>query len=225
MKKSYLLFLIILLLTGCVQGTEEQGDKPIEEDHVTEEETKDETTDIETNEEEEAVPPKGDKELVLENAEKVIGSLQDQDFEELSTYVSSEKGVLFSPYAHIEDDAVTFKQEDLLHFFHSEEEYTWGVRDGSGEPIKLIPSKYYSEFIYDASYHQADEVVYNPEQARGNTIKNIKDTFPESQVVEYYVKGTEENGNMDWKALNLVFEKNSKDEWKLVAIVHDQWTI
>jgi len=220
-KKSYLLFLVILLLTGCAQSTEEQGDKPIEEDNVTEEET----TDIETNEEEEAGPLKDDKELVLENAEKVIASLKDQNFEELSTYVSSEKGVLFSPYAHIEDDAVTFKQEDLLHFFHSEEEYTWGARDGSGEPIKLIPSKYYSEFIYDASYHQADEIVYNPEQARGNTIKNSKDIFPDSQVVEYYVKGTEENGNMDWKALNLVFEKNSKDEWKLVAIVHDQWTI
>ncbi|PGT79074.1 hypothetical protein [Bacillus sp. AFS040349] len=221
MKKTYLLFLIILLLTGCVQSTEEQGDQPVEEDNVTEEET----IDTETNEEEAAEPPKDDKELVLENAEKVIGYLKDQNFKELSTYVHSDKGVLFSPYAFIEDDAVTFKQEDILHFFHFEEEYTWGVRDGSGEPIKLIPSEYYDEFIYDASYHQADEVVYNPEQARGNSIKNIRDKFPDSQVVEYYVKGTEENGNMDWKALNLVFEKNAKDEWKLVAIVHDQWTI
>jgi hypothetical protein len=220
-KKFYLLFLLIFLLTGCVQSTEEQGDKPVEENSVTEEET----TDTETIEQEPAESPKDDKEQVLENAEKVIGYLKNQNFEELSVFVHSDKGVLFSPYAHIEDNAVTFKQEDLLHFFHFEEEYTWGVRDGSGEPIKLIPSEYYDEFIYDASYHQADEVVYNPEQARGNTIKNIKDKFPNSQVVEYYVKGTEENGNMDWKALNLVFEKSSNNEWKLIAIVHDQWTI
>jgi hypothetical protein len=87
------------------------------------------------------------------------------------------------------------------------------------------PSEYYSKFIYDSKYDQADEIEFDRKEARGNTIRNITEVFPDSHSIEYYVKGTEENGNMDWKALNLVFEKDAEGEWKLVAIVHDQWTI
>lgn len=228
-KFCFIFMLFLILLAGCQESLDAQSGKQEENEVVkeeVEEELKDEKDKTETPEGEGTdEPQKSEKEVVLEKADQVIRQIKGKNAEELSKYIHQDKGVVFSPYVHIEPEAVTFKQDDIQHFFHMEEKYTWGMRDGSGQPIELSPSEYYEEFIYDADFNKADEIVYNPEDARGNTIRNVKDVFPNSQVVEYYVKGTEENGNMDWKALNLVFEKDSSEEWKLVAVVHDQWTI
>jgi hypothetical protein len=43
--------------------------------------------------------------------------------------------------------------------------------------------------------------------------------------VEYHFSGFDKKfEGMDWASLKLVFE-NSNNEWYLVGIVHDQWTI
>jgi hypothetical protein len=161
----------------------------------------------------------------MNKADEVLELLKEKNAQELANYVHPEKGVLFSPYSFVDKDAVTFDIEKVEGFFEDAETYTWGTQDGSGEPIELTTSEYYSKFIYDSKYDQADEIEFDRKEARGNTVRNITEVFPDSHSVEYYVKGTEENGNMDWKALNLVFEKDAEGEWKLVAIVHDQWTI
>lgn len=216
MKKTISAFILIglILMSGCQQTTEEQPERAEEPKETNPEQEKNEDT-----------QEKSEEELVQETADKVISLIKAKDVEELTNYVHQEKGVLFSPYAHIEKDAITVKKDEIANTFKSQDKLTWGTRDGSGEPIELTPIEYYNEFIYDANYAEADEVVLNPTEPRGNTIKNIDEVFPDTHVVEYYVKGTEENGNMDWKALNLVFEKDQTGEWRLVAIVHDQWTI
>lgn len=213
MKKTMYAFILfgLILMSGCQAMNEEQPERA-EETNPKEE----------TNEK---MPEKSEEEMMLEEASKVISLLKAKDAKELTNYVHDDKGVLFSPYAHIEKDAVTIKKEEIVEVFQSQEKKTWGTRDGSGEPIELTPNEYYSEFIYDANYAEADEVVLDPTEARGNIKRNINELFPDAHVVEYYVKGTDENDNMDWKALNLVFEKDQIGEWKLVAIVHDQWTI
>jgi len=217
-NKTISAFILIglLLLTGCQQTTEEQPEQAEESE---------ETNPEQENNQNQDTPEKSEEQLVQEKADKVISLIKAKNAEELTNYVHQEKGVLFSPYAHIEKDAITIKKDELVNSFQSKDKQTWGTRDGSGEPIELTPLEYFNEFIYDANYAEADEVVLNPTEPRGNTIKNIQDFFPDAHVVEYYVKGTEENENMDWKALNLVFEKDSTGEWKLVAVVHDQWTI
>ena len=219
MKKTIYAFILfgLILMSGCQAMNEEQPEQA-EETEETEETNPEE--DMNENE-----PEKSEEEKVLEEASKVISLLKAKNAEELTNYVHEDKGVMFSPYAHIEKDAVTFKKEEVVEVFQSQKKKTWGTRDGSGEPIELTPHEYYSEFVYDANYHEADEVVLDPTEPRGNTLKNIKELFPDAHVVEYYVKGTEEYDNMDWKALNLVFEKDQIGEWKLVAVVHDQWTI
>ena len=211
---SAFLLIVLILLSGCQQTTEEQPERAEESKETNPEQEKNEDT-----------SEKSEEELVQEKADKIISLIKAKDVEELTTHVHEEKGVLFAPYAHIEKDAITVKKEEVADVFQSQDKQTWGTRDGSGEPIELTPIEYYSEFIYDANYAEADEVVLNPTEPRGNTIKNIQDFFSDAHVVEYYVKGTKENENMDWKALNLVFEKDQTGEWKLVAVVHDQWTI
>lgn len=210
-------------MSGCQEMTEEQPEQQVKENDQTEEGSQE--TDPQEEEQNETEPQKTEEETVLERADEVISLVKAKDAKELTNHVHKEKGVLFSPYAHIEKDAVTLKKEELVEFFQSQEKRTWGTSDGSGEPIELTPSQYYSEFIYDADYYEADEVVLDPTKARGNLINNVKEIFPTAHIVEYFVEGTEEYDKMDWKALNLVLEKDSTGDWKLVAIVHDQWTI
>jgi hypothetical protein len=43
--------------------------------------------------------------------------------------------------------------------------------------------------------------------------------------VEYYFPGFEaQYEGMDWKSLRLVFEQH-QGSWKLVGIIHNEWTI
>jgi hypothetical protein len=229
MKKFILpiLLIIVVVMTAC--GNEKVNEEEEVSKHVQEEQGVEETVEQEADEGEEE--PNGDQvevddtALVKERADEVLQLLKEKNAKELSEYVHPEKGLLFSPYVFIKEDAVTFEKEIVQGFFDDHESYIWGAYDGSGEQIKLVPSEYYSKFIYDGPYENANEIEFDSVKSRGNIIRNIKEVFPDSHTIEYFIKGTEEYGNMDWKALNLVFEKDRQGEWKLVAIVHDQWTI
>lgn len=228
MKKLILPFILLTMFMSTACGNqaanekEVEGDKPQEAD---EEIANDGASESKTDDNKNNQTNDEPKEVVQKNAEAVLKLLKAKDGEELSAYVHPEKGVLFSPYVYIESDAVTFDKEKIKGFFEDTKTYTWGAQDGSGEPIELTPSEYEKIYIYNGDFEQADEITVDRVESRGNTIRNISKVFPNAHTVEYYIKGTEENDNMDWKALNLVFEQDAKGEWKLVAIVHDQWTI
>jgi hypothetical protein len=115
-------------------------------------------------------------------------------------------------------------QDELPGLLDSEQVYTWGVYDGSGEPINLTFEAYYEEFVYSADFAEAEQVAVNERLGQGNTINNIQEFFPQSSFVEYYLPGSEEFGGMDWESLRLVFVEDG-DTWLLVGIVHDEWTI
>jgi hypothetical protein len=161
-----------------------------------------------------------------ETAQMIINILANKDMATLATYVHPDKGVLFSPYVYIDEDALVFSQSDVEIFLAqgSQQTYTWGVYDGVGDTIELTQSEYYEEFIYDQNFQEAGEVLVDELKPRGNMINNIKEIFPDAKVVEFHLEGTEEYSGMDWASLNLVLEKDENNEWKLVAIVHDQWT-
>ncbi|WP_202081174.1 hypothetical protein [Caldalkalibacillus salinus] len=153
----------------------------------------------------------------------IIDILARQNAESLAQEVHPEKGVLFSPYVHIQDETVTFDRDQMAAFFEDTNEYTWGLQDGSGHPIEMTPEEYYNNYIFNRDLTQADEVVVDGEEARGSMISNIKEVFPDSRVVEFYLEATEDE--LNWKALNLVFERDDQGRWVLVAIVNDQWTV
>ncbi|QNF28081.1 hypothetical protein [Metabacillus elymi] len=228
MKKiifTLLLLTVFITVTACGNQTSNENEPKSEDSNQVEDEANKEDTSSSEEVENDEQTEEEAKEIIMEKADEVLKLLKEKNAKELANYVHFEKGVLFSPYSFVDKEAVTFDIEKVEGFFEDAETYTWGTQDGSGEPIKLTSSDYYSKFIYDSKYDQADEIEFDRKEARGNTIRNIAEVFPNSHSVEYYVKGTEENGNMDWKALNLVFEKDAEGEWKLVAIVHDQWTI
>ncbi|QGH33237.1 hypothetical protein GI584_03930 [Gracilibacillus salitolerans] len=170
---------------------------------------------------------KGEKEedvetKLKEQANQIIELLADQNFEELATYVHEEKGLLYSPYVNVSESDLVFDPSEVAAFKEDTEEYVWGVEDGSGFPIELTPVEYHEEYVYQADYLNPDEITFDKTDSRGNMINNIKEFFPESHHVEFYKEGQEE---LDWSSLNVVFESNEQGEWKLVALVNDQWTI
>jgi hypothetical protein len=228
MKKSIftlLLLIVFITVTACGNQTSNENEPKSEDSNQVEDEANKEDPSGSEEVKNDGQTEEEAKEIIMEKADEVLKLLKEKNANELANYVHPEKGVLFSPYSFVDKDAVTFDKDKVKGLFEDVETYTWGSQDGSGEPIELTPSEYYSKYIYDSKYDQTDEIEFDRKEARGNTVRNIAEVFPNSHSVEYYVKGTEENGNMDWKALNLVFEKDAEGEWKLVAIVHDQWTI
>ncbi|WP_299088912.1 hypothetical protein [uncultured Metabacillus sp.] len=230
MKKSFFIWMLLavfMTITACVDAAE-QVNEPIDEDNKQVEENKGGKEGSETEPEEgnqDDQPEADPKEIIMEKSKDVLQALKEKNGEKLASYVHSEKGVLFSPYIYVEGKAITFDSEKMKGFFQDSQTYTWGSQDGSGDPIELTPSDYYQKYIYNDHFDQADEIVFDPKEPRGNLKRNLTEVFPDSHTVEYYIAGTEEYGDMDWKALNLVFEQDEKGEWKLVAIAHDQWTI
>ncbi|WP_163581747.1 hypothetical protein [Gracilibacillus saliphilus] len=157
-----------------------------------------------------------------EQANQIIELLANQNFEELANYVHEEKGLLYSPYVNVSEDDLVFEPSEVAAFKEDTEEYVWGVEDGSGFPIELTPVEYHEEYVYQADYLNPDEITFDNTDSRGNMVNNIKEFFPDSHQVEFYKEGQEE---LDWSSLHVVFEPNEQDEWKLIALVNDEWTI
>jgi hypothetical protein len=160
-----------------------------------------------------------------EAANAIIGALHQQDMEKLSSYIHPEKGLLFSPYGHIDKDtAITF-QAGELPALKDTEIYEWGSFDGSGEPISLTFGNYYKKFVYDRNFTEAEEVGHNKTLGQGNSLVNIQEIYPDCTYFDYHFSGFDpELSGMDWESLILVLEQHS-GAWYLCAIVHSQWTI
>ncbi|MBP1930915.1 hypothetical protein [Ammoniphilus resinae] len=155
----------------------------------------------------------------------ILDLIATEDMEGLAGYVHSEKGVLFFPYVSVDEIDLVFQQGQIGDFLKDGQVYTWGVYDGQGTPIELTPREYYQKFIYDRDFVRADQILINQFVQRGNMINNIKEIFPKATIAEFYIEGSQKYDGMDWASLNLVLEQNEQGKWKLVAIIHDQWTI
>lgn len=162
---------------------------------------------------------------VLKLAEEVVELIQKKDFKKLGEHFHPKNGVLFSPYAHVS------KTEDVQllneQFVATEnKKYNWGSQDGSGEPILLSVPEYMNQYVNRSNYLSESnlQVGYNQFIGAGNSLNNLRTVFSDNPVVEFYYPGTEKYSQMDWNALRLVFEKY-ENEFYLVAIVNDRWTI
>lgn len=165
------------------------------------------------------------EEIVLV-ANEVVEAFARRDGERLAGRAHPHKGVRFSPYAYVdvEQDRV-FLPAQLRRFWDDATVYVWGYADGSGEPIALTPEQYVERFVLDRDYRAAGRVGVNADQTRGNTVDNAAQAYPQGTRVEYYVEPAPGGGAaaFDWSALRLVFEQVD-GRWRLVGVVHDQWT-
>ncbi len=169
--------------------------------------------------------PESPEQRLKNTALEIVEMLRDRDLERLSGVIDPEKGLLFSPYAHIQaQTALSFQADDLPGFKDSQKR-VWGSYDGSGEPIELTFLEYFEKFVYDRDFLGAPEVNVNKLNGTGNTPFNGLEVFPGASYVEFHFPGFDkQHEGMDWESLILVLLPDGQ-EWKLCAIVHAGWTI
>lgn len=160
-----------------------------------------------------------------EPAFTVLSAIKARDMEKLSGFVHPDKGVRLSAYAYVDvKEDVVLSRDQIRVLMKDPARRKWGHYDGTGDPIMLTGSEYWTKFVYDWDFVNAREIGYNRKIGFGNSLHNAFEVYPDGIVVEYYFPGTREYEGMDWKSLMLVFEKMGR-EWFLVGIIHDQWTI
>lgn len=166
------------------------------------------------------------KKIIEAISEQVIEVLSVMDAAAISEYVHPVKGLRFTPYTFVSTESdLIFAKVEMIDLFDDPDEYLWGYYDGIGDEIRLTPSQYYSKFVYSEDFKNAPEIGYNEILSFGNSLENQFDIYDSSIIVEYYFPGfNEEYEGMDWQSLRLVFEEYD-DSWKLVGIIHNQWTI
>jgi hypothetical protein len=164
--------------------------------------------------------------MIAERSEAVITALKEKDMKKLATYVHPELGVRFSPYTFVDKKTnLVFKASQIPNLLTDTTVHNWGSYDGSGDPINLKFADYYTKFIYNHDFAKPEKLSYNDPIGKGNTINNTRTVYPLAVIVEYHFSGFDKKfEGMDWASLKLVFE-NSNNEWYLVGIVHDQWTV
>lgn len=161
---------------------------------------------------------------LMDESAQVMHALANKDLESLAGFVHPEMGVRFSPYAYVQEDQLVFFPDELPNLAGSDVVYTWGVYDGRGNPIDLTFDGYFEEFVYSSDFARPEQMAVNERISQGNSIDNIAEFYPGSSFVEYHFSGFDpQYEGMDWQSLRLVFVWEG-DAWRLVGIVHDQWT-
>ena len=103
--------------------------------------------------------------------------------------------------------------------------YVWGTQDESEVPIRLTLRRYFEQYVYNKDYARAPQIAYNTISRGGNSINTLLETYPQAILVSYYFPPSNSpNTGMDWGGLWLVYERQG-NEWYLVGIAHDEWTI
>ena len=158
---------------------------------------------------------------------EVVEALKRRDMATVARYAHPTLGVLFAPYAYIEpSEHQIWTVTTLPRWFRDTQTRIWGAEDGTGFPIERTPAQYYERFVFPRDFTAGAKISVNDDQAKGNSINNAASLYPDGVRVEFYLPPTQtpEGPNIDLRALRLVFVPVG-GEPKLVAVVHDQWTI
>ncbi|ROI06433.1 MULTISPECIES: hypothetical protein [unclassified Chryseobacterium] len=168
---------------------------------------------------------KVNKEETLKKAnDEVLQALKKKDYTTFASFIHPQKGVRFSMYAFIAPkEDKNFSKADFEKYQPTKTLFTWGSQDGSGDAYKATINDYLAKWVFSKDYTTA-QYALNKFIGGGNSLNNLKEIYPKADFTENYVKGTEKNGEMDWKTLRLVFEE-FQGKYYLVGVVNDQWTI
>ncbi|CAH0286051.1 hypothetical protein [Chryseobacterium sp. Bi04] len=171
------------------------------------------------------LPTKEEREASLKKVnDEVLQALKTKDYKTFASLIHPEKGIRFSMYAHVDMKGDKhFSKADFEQFQPTKTLFTWGAQDGSGDPYKATINDYLGKWVFSkdftASQYSVDKFI-----GGGNSLNNLKESYPTANFTENYIKGTEKNSEMDWKTVRFVFEE-FQGKYYLIAVINDQWTI
>jgi hypothetical protein len=186
------------------------------------------TTDLTPVSQDTVVPAQNiDKDsLLLSTSNAILLTLKNKDLRSFSGYFEKDMAIRFSPYGYVDTASdLRFSRAAFDSLVASGAAVVWGSQDGSGDPIRLSASAYFDKYVYNADFLRAEKMAIDSFIGQGNSLNNLKKIYPGSRFVEYHFSGFDKKyGGMDWTSLRLVFKEVDRS-YKLIAIVHDQWTI
>lgn len=152
-------------------------------------------------------------------ADRVLAALKMKDGAMLAELVDRD-GVRLSPssFVDVADDQVLSPAE-VRDLWSTTARRIWGHAGGSGDAIELTPAAYVARYVLDHDYSDA-KVSVNADTDRGTSANNAAEVYRGASRVEYFRQG---NGPHDWSVLRLVLMPVG-DGWRLVGIIHDEWT-
>lgn len=162
----------------------------------------------------------------VQTAHIIKDALQNQQYAKITPYIHPKKGVRFSMYAYVnvKKDKV-FSRRDFGHYLkQSKIKFTWGDKDGIGEPLITPLPSYLSDWVVRDNLSAPSKVGVNEFYGTGNSLNNLREVYPTQDFVEFYYAGNKQYDCMDWRCLRLVFETYQGRPY-LVAIITDEWTI
>ncbi|WP_025645173.1 MULTISPECIES: hypothetical protein [unclassified Psychrobacter] len=160
-----------------------------------------------------------------QQALRIQQALANGDYASITNDIHPIHGVRFSMYAYVrpESDKAFSRAQFAQYLQESDIRFTWGKKDGTGD-LFITPLPTYLDTWVDGKKFNDMNISVNKITNNGNSINNLKDIYQNSDVVEFYYKGTAEYAGMDWRVLRLVFDEY-KGRRYLVAIISDQWTV
>jgi hypothetical protein len=160
-------------------------------------------------------------------AGQVVGAIVGRDIDSLAARAHPAKGIRFTPYAHVDTIADRRVGADSLRALWARpDSILWGAYDGSGAPIRLTLRQYVDRFAADFDFSHAPRIARDSApMGKGNTINNIRQSYPAATIVEFHSPGSDPKyEGMDWRSLWIALERVG-DRWYVVGIVHGAWTI
>lgn len=173
-----------------------------------------------------AAAEKNSEKALIELSKGILKTMKDRDYRSLAGYVHPVLGVRFTPYSFVDlkRDRV-LKAADIKNISRSKKKLNWGEYDGSGEPIKMTASGYFSRFVYDADFLGKGNITVNEVIQSGNTANNVTEAYPGCDFVEFMIPMVDpQYEGADWRALRLVFKKE-KERFYLIGIIHNEFTV
>lgn len=154
---------------------------------------------------------------------QILATLKDKNYAEFAAYIHPKKGISFSMYSYLNPQKDKhFTREDFLDYLNKNTRFTWGEKDGTGNLYVLPIKDYLQEWVVLRDFTEA-EFSLNQFKENGNTINNIKKIYPDSQIVENYLPGTEIYSGIDWNSLIFIFDE-FEGNYYLVAVANNSWT-
>ena len=165
------------------------------------------------------------QQTLAQQALHIQQALAGKDYASIINDIHPTRGVRFSMYAyvHLDKDKVFSREQFAQYLNQSKVRFTWGELDGAGETL-IVPLPVYLDTWIDAEKFDTARITANTFESRGNMINNVNEAYPNSDVVDFYYRGSDEYDGMDWRGMRLVFDDYQGKRY-LVAIINDQWTV
>ncbi|MDX2374315.1 hypothetical protein NJD71_09260 [Psychrobacter sp. PP-21] len=164
------------------------------------------------------------QQTLRQQALRIQRALANKDFSRITNDIHPTRGVRFSMYAYVrpESDKVFSRRQYKQYLSQSNIRFTWGKKDGTGDLLITTLPTYLDTWVSGKTFDNV-AIRVNESTNNGNSINNLKEIYPQSEVVEFYYNGTEAYAGMDWRVLRLVFDEYQGKRY-LIAVINDQWT-